>query len=378
MTDIRYNSKMPKKNLIGILGGGQLGMMLIESSPEFDYKILDPNPSCSCSKVCNNIVNGDLNDFETVYNFTKDCDIITIEFEHINVEALKKAVKDGKRVYPQPEIIEMVQDKGLQKNFYQDHSFPTSSFKLIDKNTDLRNEPIPFVQKTRKFGYDGKGVHVVKEKKDLSNTFSTASVIEECIDIEKEISVIVARNPSGYIETFEPVELIFNHEANLVDYVISPSSLSDVEKEKAVKLAADLIEKLCMVGILAVEMFLTNSGDILINEIAPRPHNSGHQTIEGNITSQYRQHILAITNQPLGNTSITRPSLMLNLLGAPNFTGPTRYHGLEHIQNRSEIYFHSYHKQETKPFRKMGHITILGDSEENLKETYSELREKLK
>ena len=369
---------MNEKKILGILGGGQLGMMLVESSPEYHYKILDPNPNCSCSNVCQEIVTGDLKDFETVYNFTKECDIITIEFEHINVDALKKAVEDGKKVYPQPEVIEMVQDKGLQKEFYQQHNFPTSAFKLIDEHTDLKNEAIPFVQKTRKFGYDGKGVHVVKEKKDLLNTFTTPCIIEDCVDIEKEISVIVARNVSGYIKTFEPVELVFNHEANLVDYVLSPSSLTDTQKEDASKLAANLIEKLSMVGILAVEMFLTKSGDILINEIAPRPHNSGHQTIEGNITSQYRQHILAITNQTLGDTSITRPSLMLNLLGAPNFTGPTRYHGLEHIENRSEIYFHSYHKQETKPFRKMGHITILGDTEENLKETYTELREKVK
>lgn len=369
---------MTTNKIIGILGGGQLGMMLIESSPEYQYKILDPNPNCSCSKICDELVFGNLKDFETVYNFTKECDIITIEFEHINVAALKKAVQDGKKVYPQPEIIEMIQDKGLQKEFYQQHSFPTSSFKLIDENTVLKNETIPFVQKTRKFGYDGKGVHVVKEKKDLLNTFTTPSIIEDCVDIEKEISVIVARNVSGYIKTFEPVELIFNHDANLVDYVLSPSSLTDIQKEDARKIASELIEKLSMVGILAVEMFLTKSGIILINEIAPRPHNSGHQTIEGNITSQYRQHILAITNQELGDTSITKPSLMLNLLGAPNFTGPTRYHGLKYIENQSEIYFHSYHKQETKPFRKMGHITILGESEENLKETYKELREKVK
>ena len=357
---------------LGILGGGQLGRMLIQDAINLDVKVycLDPANDAPCSKIAHGFSVGDFNDYQTVLDFGKDKDLLTIEIEHVNTRALKELEESGIKVYPQTRIIELVQDKGAQKLFYKEHGIPTSEFVLVENANQLKKalKSERKVQKLRRGGYDGRGVQIVDGKSDLLSVFDQPSVLEDLVDIEKELSVIVARNPGGEVVSFPVVEMVFNPEANLVEILFSPAEISSSTEKSARKLSEDLITQLKMVGILAVELFLTKTGELLVNEIAPRPHNSGHQTIEGNFTSQYAQHLRAIFGLPLGNTAEIKPSAMINLLGAPGYNGPVVYDGLEKILKMPGVYVHLYGKSETKPFRKMGHVTILGETREGLKQ----------
>ena len=367
---------------IGVLGGGQLGRMMIQSGMDFnlDIAVMDPDPTAPCSTLVREFVSAKLTDADAVYDFGKDKDLITIEIENVSTEGLKRLKAEGKKVYPQPEIIELIQDKRKQKTFYKANRIPTADFILTENREEVKKHAsfLPSVNKLGKEGYDGRGVQILKKESDLEKAFDKPGLLEELIDFEKELSVIVARNEKGEVTTFPVVELSFHPTANLVEFLFSPADIDpDIEK-KAGKLAIDVIEKLDMVGLLAVELFLTKEGELLVNEIAPRTHNSGHHTIEANVTSQFEQHLRAILNLPLGNTEILIPAAMVNLLGEDGFTGEARYEGLDKVLSRRGVHIHLYGKKLTKPFRKMGHVTITHEDMATLKKEAKEIKELLK
>jgi len=367
---------------IGILGGGQLGRMLIQSALDFNLavSILDPDPAAPCSAIAHRFVNGDFKDFQTVLDFGRKCELVTIEIENVNTEALEQLVKEGIQVWPQPEIIRLIQDKRQQKQFYADHDLPTAPFVLVENAQQAKEhqDMVPAFFKLGKAGYDGRGVQKIASGADLDNLLEGPGLLEQQINFQKEISVIVARNLQGEITTFPTVELVFNPEQHLVEFLFSPAHITPDQETAAQNLARKVIEKLDMVGLLAVEMFLDQNGEILINEVAPRPHNSGHQTIEGNVTSQYEQLWRAILNWPLGSTDILGATAMVNLLGAPGYKGPASYQGLDKVLAVPGAHVHLYGKMETRPFRKMGHVTISADNQQNLEEKARFVKNNLK
>ncbi len=351
---------------LGIIGGGQLGKMLLSKTNQWDIhtKVLDPSAEAPSRYSCNEFVQGSLQDYDTVYAFGQDCDFITIEIENVNTDALQQLEDEGKIVHPRPAAIALIKDKGLQKQFYAEHKLPSSPFRLFDgkdaiiKALNKGNIKIPFVQKSRTDGYDGKGVFVIKSEDDIEHIMDVPSVTEEMVDIKQEISVIAARNTNGQIVSYKPSTMDFNHKANLLDVLLFPAEMDTYLQDKAKKMAEELIEKMDICGLLAVEFFITTEDDILINEVAPRPHNSGHQTIESCGTSQYEQHLRGVLNLPLGQTTVHLPSAMVNLLGAPEHTGDVLYEGLDEVMEKEGIHIHIYGKKQTKPYRKMGHITV--------------------
>ena len=365
---------------LGMLGGGQLGRMFIQEAANYDVHVhnLDPDPEAPCKNLASSFQSGSLNDYDTVYNFGKDKDILTVEIENVNVEALRALEKEGVRVYPQPSVLEIVQDKGLQKQFYADNEIPSSNFSLVEPG-DLshKNITFPAVLKLRRGGYDGKGVHLLRQISDLETAFDAPCILEDYVPFEKEISVIVARNFSGEISCYPAVECVFNDEANLVDYLFSPANISKEIEEKAFAISRKIIEKLNMTGILAVEFFLTKDAQLLVNEIAPRPHNSGHHTIECNVTSQFEQHMRSILNLPLGDTTMVLPGVMLNLLGSKGYEGAAVYKNLQEIIRIPGVHVHLYGKETTKAFRKMGHITIADKSLESALEKATIVKNKI-
>ena len=367
---------------LGVIGGGQLGRMLIQSAIDFNIEVhsLDPSIEAPCEYIAHSFSRGFLTDFETVYEFGKKCDLLTIEIENVNTEALKKLRAEGKKVYPQPEIIELIQNKVDQKNFYKSNGIPTSPYYIVNNREEVMEHAdfLPFVNKLATEGYDGRGVQVIKKVEDLSKSFNKYGLIEKFIDFQTEISVIVARSASGEIKSFPPVELSFHPEANLVEFLFSPAIIEERIRLEAEKIAREVIEKLEMVGLLAVEMFVTKNGEVLVNEIAPRPHNSGHQTIEANVTSQYEQHLRAILDMPLGNTDILIPSAMVNLLGEEGYAGPIETKGMTEFLKIEGTHLHLYGKKETKPFRKMGHVTITDQNIEQLKIKARKVKDTLK
>jgi len=367
---------------IGILGGGQLGRMGLQEAYNLNLhiSILDPSDNAPCKNLAHEFVVGDFKDYETVVNFGRGKDVISIEFEDVNSDALATLEKEGVKVFPQPRVLKIIQDKGQQKLFYHEHNLPTSKFEIISGKSDIENSKLnfPVFQKLRTSGYDGYGVVKIDNKNDLDKAFDKPSVIEEAITLEKELSVIVARNENGEIKHFPLVELEFNPKANMVEFLFSPAEVSQTIADEAYKLADLLIEKLDMVGILAVELFLDKEGNILLNEIAPRTHNSGHQSIEGNYTSQFGQHIRAILNLPLGNTDVLIPSVMVNLLGDENANGIAHYQGMEEILKEKGVYPHLYGKETVKPFRKMGHVTIINENLQVAKATAKKIKEIIK
>lgn len=355
---------------LGIIAGGQLGKMLIQEASKWDIisYVMDADENCPAASIATHYIKGSNTDFESVYNFGKKVDVLTFEIENVNIDALKKLKSEGHKIIPDPDILELIQDKGLQKEFYYKNGIPTADFKLFKTKEDIEsginNDKIkfPFVQKLRKGGYDGRGVAVINNKDELKNLLQGSSVIEDKVKIEKEISVIVARNKKGEIKTFPVVEMLFDPKANLVDKLICPSSISIEQSEKAKAYASDIIELLNMEGLLAIEFFIDSNGDIIVNEMAPRPHNSGHHTIESIITSQFEQHLRAIQNLPLGSTRLKLPSVMLNILGSENYEGNVIYEGLTESMAIEGVKIHLYGKKITRPYRKMGHITILASS----------------
>ena len=366
---------------LGILGGGQLGRMLIQSGTDFNiqFAILDPDPAAPCSGLAR-FQAGKLTDYETVLNFGSECDIITIEIENVNTSALKELAKRGKKVFPQPDVIDLIQDKRTQKAFYLENKIPTADFILVENRQDVQKnlDFLPAVNKLGREGYDGRGVQILRSGDDMDKAFDSRGLLEKLIDFDKEISVIVARNKQGEIKTFPAVEMVFHPVQNLVEYLFSPADISTSVARQADDIARRIITRLDMVGLLAVEMFVTKNGEVLVNEIAPRPHNSGHQTIEANNTSQYEQHLRAILDLPLGDTSMVTPSAMVNLLGEPGHTGLARYEGFVEAVAMPGVHVHLYGKQMTKPFRKMGHVTITDPDIESLKKKVNFVKQTLK
>ncbi len=355
---------------LGIIAGGQLGKMLIQEATKWDIitYVLDNDEQCPAGSIATHFIKGSNLDFEAVYQFGKMVDVLTFEIENINIEALKRLKSEGKRVIPDPEILELIQDKGHQKEFYRRNGLPTAKFQIYESKQAIEeaiqkgNISYPFVQKLRKGGYDGRGVAVISNSSDLHKLLDWASVIEEKVNIFKEISVIAARNRKGEIRTYPVVEMLFDSKANLVDKLICPSSITVEQSEKALYIAGEIIELLNMEGLLAVEFFIDIQGDIIINEVAPRPHNSGHHTIESIITSQFEQHLRAVLNLPLGSTKIKLPSVMVNILGEEGYEGPVVYQGLTESMAIEGVKIHLYGKKITKPYRKMGHVTVLSNT----------------
>lgn len=356
---------------LGVLGGGQLGRMLIQAATDLNIDIycLDPDPAAPCLSCAKGFQVGSLTDFDTVYQWGRDKNLITIEIENVNVEALEKLQAEGVKVFPQPEVIKIIQDKRVQKQFYKDKNIPTADFILVDSIDEIRKNTsfLPAFQKLGRSGYDGRGVQCLDNESDLPKALEGLGLLEKKVAYEKEISVVVARNESGETSAFPTVELVFHPVHNLVEYLFAPAILTEAQVKKATDIAIQVISELNMVGILAVEMFLDKSGEIIVNEVAPRPHNSGHQSIEANYTSQYEQHLRAILNLPLGSTKQLLPAAMLNLLGEADYTGLAEYEGLEEALGIEGVFVHLYGKKFTKPFRKMGHITIIDEDLASLK-----------
>ena len=366
---------------IGLLGGGQLGRMLIQEAIDLDVEIhcLENDLDAPCAKIAHGFTKGSITDKQTVVDFGAAFDLISVEIENVSIEALYELEKLGKKVYPQPRVLELIRDKGVQKEFYTRNQIPTADFQLITDTSGLQAPmEFPFVQKMRVGGYDGKGVKIIRSQTDWENRFTFPSVIEAMIPFEKELSVIVARNEAGEVKTFDAVECEFNSEANLVEFQFSPAAISKEIEAKAQEIAKHVISTLDMVGLLAVEFFLTQSGELLVNEIAPRPHNSGHHTIECCFTSQFAQHLRAILNLPLGDTGLIMPGAMLNVLGSPGHEGPAVYEGLEEVLSLPGVYVHLYGKSHTKPFRKMGHVTLLGKDLQEIKVKMEVVKNKVK
>jgi 5-(carboxyamino)imidazole ribonucleotide synthase len=367
---------------LGVLGGGQLGRMLIQEAINYNLQIaiIDPDANAPCKNLAHSFIQGSLTDYETVLAFGRQCDLVTIEIENVNTEALAQLQTEGITVYPQANIIKLIKNKVEQKLFYRDNGIPTAPFVVVENKQEVAkaNLRLPIVNKLATEGYDGRGVQVIKSEADYDKAFDTRGLVEEFVDFEKEISVILARNQHGEIKTFPTVELQFHPEHNLVEYLHTPAEISEEIDLQAREIATDIITKLDMVGLLAVEMFVTKDGQVLVNEIAPRTHNSGHQTIESCTTSQFNQHLRAILGLPLGDTSLVIPATMVNLLGEDGHTGPARYEGLAEVIALKGVYVHLYGKTITKPFRKMGHITITGTDKESLAEKAKFVKETLK
>lgn len=353
---------------IGILGGGQLGKMLVQAGSKvgFDVTVLEKAKDFPTPKIWPKYVLGDFTRYEDVMAFGQNMDILTVEIENVNTRALKDLEAQGKKVFPQPHILETIKDKGLQKQFYTTHGFQSSAFTLYEGKDAVMaaiedgSLTYPFVQKARTEGYDGKGVAVIRSADDIDKLLDTGCLTEDLVDIDKELAVIVARNENGEIKSFPTVEMLFHPTANLVEYLICPAQIDATYDAQAKQISEALATKLGIVGLLAVELFLTKDGVMLINEVAPRPHNSGHHTIEANVCSQYEQHLRSICNLPLGETALLSPAAMANLLGADGYTGDTIYENLDQCMSAPNSHIHLYGKAQTKPFRKMGHVTALG------------------
>lgn len=352
---------------LGILGGGQLGKMLLTETRKFDIttKVLDPSPDAPCRIACNTFVQGNLTDFNTVYNFGKDVEVLTIEIENVNVEALEKLQTEGVKVYPSPQTIKNIQNKATQKQFYATHGIPTAPFQVFQNTESLKkaiNElqlTLPFVWKSARFGYDGNGVKIVRQLTDLNLLPNDQCIAESLVPFKKELAVIVARNAKGQVRTYPVVEMEFHPEANQVEYVLCPARIEEAVAQKARTIAIQVAQAFEVVGLLAVELFQTENDEILVNEVAPRPHNSGHYSIEAAYTNQFEQHLRAILNLPLGSTESKVAGVMVNLVGAEGYQGKVVYENIEQIMAMEGVTPHIYGKKETRPFRKMGHVTIV-------------------
>ncbi|WP_405210959.1 5-(carboxyamino)imidazole ribonucleotide synthase [Dokdonia sp. Asnod2-E02] len=351
---------------LGILGGGQLGKMMLYDTRKYDIQtyVLDPSNEAPCKIACNHFTQGSLMDYDTVVKFGRKVDVLTFEIESVNIDALETLEKEGIQVYPQPSVLRNIQDKGVQKDFYKKHNIPTASYEKYAFAKAVKGSPqwldnLPFIWKSCTGGYDGKGVSVVRTASDLDTLPEVPCIAEKMIPFKNELAVIVARNLSGEVKTYPVVEMEFHPEANQVEYVICPARIDETVAQKARDIAEKVSNAFGHVGLLAVEMFQTENDEILVNEVAPRPHNSGHYSIEGSFTNQFEQHLRAILDLPLGNTDSKVASVMVNLVGDEGYTGQVKYENIEHIMGMDGVTPHIYGKKETRPFRKMGHVTIV-------------------
>ncbi|UPT69599.1 MAG: 5-(carboxyamino)imidazole ribonucleotide synthase [Flavobacterium sp. JAD_PAG50586_2] len=354
---------------LGILGGGQLGKMLLAETRKFDIQtyVFDPSMDAPCQFGATHFFIGDLMDFDTVYEFGKKVDLLTIEIENINLDALEKLEAEGLKVYPSPKTLRLIQNKGIQKDFYVENQIPTAAFKRFSNLNKLRSEiengliEMPFVWKCAQFGYDGNGVKIVRSITDIETLPNVECIAEQIVPFKNELAVIVARSVSGEVKAYPVVEMEFHPEANQVEYVICPARIDFNIAKKANKIALQVSKAYNHVGLLAVEMFQTHDEGILVNEVAPRPHNSGHYSIEASYTSQFENHLRAILDLPLGNTGSIVAGIMVNLVGEEGYTGNVIYENIEKIMAISGVTPHIYGKRETRPFRKMGHVTIVNE-----------------
>ncbi len=373
---------------LGVLGGGQLGRMLLTETQKFDIytAILDGAKNAPCADICNEFIQGDLMDYQTVYNFGKKVDLLTIEIEHVNIDALFDLEKEGLTVYPKPSILQIIQHKGRQKDFFVANEIPTANYKRFASLKNMDDVmTFPFVWKTAQFGYDGIGVKVVRSKSDLNDLPSVDCIVEDLIPFKNELAVIVARNADGETKTYPVVEMEFHPTANQVEYVICPARIDSAIAKKAQKIALKVADSFQFIGLLAVEMFQTKEDEILVNEVAPRTHNSGHYSIEASYTNQFEQHLRAILNLPLGNPESKVAGIMVNLVGEEDYAGEVIYENMENILKIDGVTPHIYGKKETRPFRKMGHVTIVHadiekarDIAETVKKTIRVISKKVK
>lgn len=354
---------------LGILGGGQLGKMLLTETRKFDIQtlVLEPSEEAPARYSCNGFYKGSLMDFDTVYQFGKMVDLLTIEIENVNLDALDKLEEEGLPIYPSPKTLRLIQNKGKQKDYYVSNDIPTSPHQRFVDLNDLRNAlakdelEFPFVWKCAQFGYDGNGVKICRSALDLVKLPDVECIAEEMVPFKNELAVIVARSVSGEVKTYPVVEMEFHPEANQVEYVICPARIDEKVAQKAKDVALKVSEAFNHVGLLAVEMFQTADDEILVNEVAPRPHNSGHYSIEASYTSQFENHLRAILNLPLGNTDSKVAGIMVNLVGEEGYSGQVVYENIEKIMAIDGVTPHIYGKRETRPFRKMGHVTIVNE-----------------
>ncbi len=353
---------------IGFITGGQLARMMLQALTSLRHdmhvSVLDSNQQCPCTGLVDEVVIGKSTDFDDVYHFGSRCDVIILEFEHVNVEALKRLQKQGVQVLCYPHDLEIIQDKGLQKQFLIDHDLPTAQFRLIENKSQLQafSGDLPFVLKTRKHGYDGGGVQKLTAEADFEAAFDAPSLVEDCVDIEKEYSLIVGRDAFGTTFRYPVAEQFFHPTANLVQFIATPSELESRVEEQITRIGDGILAAFNEVGMWAVELFLSTSGEVLVNEIAPRVHNSGHQTIEGNQTSQFAQFVRLALGHPCGSTQQIQPAVTMNLLGPEEKSGPYCYEGLETILRIEGVFPHFYGKATSKPFRKLGHVTAVAES----------------
>ena len=358
---------------LGILGGGQLGKMLLSQTLKWDIRtlVLDPSAEAPARLGCNAFFQGDLMDYDTVYRFGKQVDLLTFEIENVNVDALERLESEGVRVFPTPQSLRIIQDKGLQKTFYKEHGIPTAPFEAVREG----HWSFPFVWKSTRFGYDGNGVKIIRHAEDLDNLPKTPCLAETCAPIDKELAVIVARSPKGEVACYPVVEMEFHPEANQVEYVLCPARVPSTISEKAQQIALQVAEAFGSIGLLAVELFLTREGEIWVNEVAPRPHNSGHYSIEASYTSQFEQHLRAILDLPLGSPKSKVAGVMVNLVGAEGYAGDVIYQHIEEVLAMEGVTPHIYGKRETRPFRKMGHITITHSNIETARSIAQKVKE---
>jgi 5-(carboxyamino)imidazole ribonucleotide synthase len=355
---------------VGILGGGQLGRMLLQASANYvvETYVLENDDNSPAAHLCNHFVKGDIRDFETVYSFGKNVDALTIEIESVNVEALEKLEAEGKKIYPKPAAIRTIKNKILQKQFYKSNEIPTSAFVItetleqINQHTDL----LPAVHKIGEGGYDGKGVQIIKTTADISQGFNAPAVLEKMVTIRKEIAVIVAMNDKGETAIYPPVEMYFDQVLNLLDFQTCPAEIPERVFWKVEAIALKTVKSLNSPGLFAVEMFINDKDDVIVNETAPRVHNSGHHTIEAHYSSQYDMLWRIMLGFPLGNTDAIKPSAIVNILGAQGHNGEAKYEGLEEVLKMDNAFVHLYGKQTTKPGRKMGHVTVMSESRQEL------------
>ena len=369
---------------LGILGGGQLGKMLLAETRKFDIQtyILDPSKEAPSQFGATEFFIGDLMNFDTVYQFGKKVNLLTIEIENVNLDALDKLEAEGLPVFPSPKTLRLIQNKGIQKDFYVANNIPTSSFEKFENLENLKskiqNLKLPFIWKCTQFGYDGTGVKVVRTASDLENLPNVECIAEEMIPFQNELAVIVARSASGEVKTYPVVEMEFHPEANQVEYVLCPARISDAVAQKAQEIALQVSTAFNHIGLLAVEMFQTQDDEILVNEVAPRPHNSGHHTIEASYTSQFENHLRAILNLPLGNTASKVAGIMVNLVGEEGYSGPVIYQNIEKIMAIDGVTPHIYGKKETRPFRKMGHVTIVNEDMKQARKIAEEVKNSIR
>ena len=371
---------------LGILGGGQLGKMMLYETCKFDITthVLDPSLEAPCRIACDHFTQGDLMDYDTVYTFGKKVDILTFEIEGVNIEALEALEKEGKKVYPSSKTLRNIQDKGVQKKFYDTHKIPTAPFSVFETILQVKKAvtsgelKLPFVWKSCTGGYDGKGVQVIKNSQTLDVLPDCPCITEDLVAFKNELAVIVVRNPSAQVKTYPVVEMEFHPQANQVEYVICPARIDDKVAAKARSIAIQVSKAFEHVGLLAVEMFQTNDDQIIVNEVAPRPHNSGHYSIEASYTNQFEQHIRAILDLPLGNTASKVGGIMVNLVGEQNHTGDVAYQNIEEIMAMDGVTPHIYGKKQTRPFRKMGHVTIVNQNIDTAREIAQQVKQRIK